>query len=201
MADKRNARKSKASRASAKSKPVATPRSKSRAKPVATPSRSSTRKRNPSVKAAASRIGKKGPAHLQLEDEGVSQDDIAEDILADLDLTPDKNDAHYAPSDGSKNDLQASEDGYEEFDMVSEGDDDDSEEGDSEPRPRRIEFKKKKNNQTRGGMLAILSHSLRDSSYEIPQVDLRFKLSKLHLKFLTMADLKNCRFRRGPHGQ
>ena len=193
MADKQNVQKSKAQKAPAKSKPVATP------------SRSSMRKRKPSVKATASCKGKKGPAHLQLEDEGVSQDDIAEHILADLNLTPNKNGvAHYASSDGSKNDLQVYEDEFEEFDMGGNGDEHDLEEGDSEPHPRQIEFKKKKNNRTQSGMLAILSHSLRDSSYEIPQVDLQssmFKLSTFHLKFLTIADSKNCQFCQGPHGQ
>ena len=100
------------------------------------------------------------------------------------------------------------EDKFEEFDMGRNGDEHNSEEGDSEPEPCpcQIEFKKnwKKNKRTWGGMLAILLHSLRDSSYEIPQVDLQlslFMLSIFHLKFLTMADLKNCQLHQGPHGQ
>lgn len=153
MGDKRNTRKSKAQRAPAKSKPRPV-------LPVATPSRSpSTRKRKPSLKAAASRTGRKGPVHLQLEDEGVSLDDIAEDILADLERTSEKNEAaHYAPSDSSK---QVYEDEFEEeIDIGSDGDECDSEEDASEPASvPRIEFKRKKSdNRTRGGMLAILSY-------------------------------------------
>jgi hypothetical protein len=124
----------------------------------ATPSRPpSTRKRRLSVKAAASRTGRKGPVRLQLEDEG---DDIAEDILADLGLTPGKN----VPSDGSKNELQEYEEDFEddfeefeEFDMGSDGDDNIEDEED-EPGPRIEDKRKKSNNLTRGGMLAILSH-------------------------------------------
>ena len=144
MGDKRNTRKPKApsKRAPAKFKPL---------KLVTMPSRSlSTRKRKLSVKAAASNTGRKKPAYLQpdLVDEGVSQDDIAEDILADLECTP-------SDHDSSK---QVSEDEFEEFDMRSDGDEHDSEEDASESLAR-IEFKRKKsNNQTRGGMLAILSH-------------------------------------------
>ena len=82
-----------------------------------------------------------------LVDEGVSQDDIAEDILADLKRTP-------SDHDSSK---QVSKDEFEEFDMGSDGDEHDSE--DSSESLARIEFKRKKsNNWTQGGMLAILSH-------------------------------------------
>jgi hypothetical protein len=191
MGDKRNARKStKAQRTPAKSKPVATP------------SRSpSTRKRRPSVKAAAR--NRPLAVQFQLEDEGVSQDAIAEDILAELELTPEKNvAAHYAPSDGSKNDSQDYEDF--EFDEEFDGSDGDEDEVAIEPGPRRIDFKKnlkKSKNQTRGGMLDILSHKDRDSSYEILQVYLQSKLLIFHLRFLMMADTKNCRFRQGPHGR
>ena len=115
MGDKRNAQKPKAVSA----KP----------KPAATPSRSPlTCKQKLSVKAAASRIQRKGPVCLQLEDEGVSQDDITEDILADLELTPAKNEAAcYAPSDGSRNGLQEYEDsfkdGLEDFEGFDVGSD------------------------------------------------------------------------------
>lgn len=101
------------------------------------------------MKAAASNTGRKKPAYLQpdLVDEGVSQDDIAEDILADLKRTP-------SDHDSSK---QVSKDEFEEFDMGSDGDEHDSE--DSSESLARIEFKRKKsNNWTQGGMLAILSH-------------------------------------------
>jgi hypothetical protein len=174
MGDKRNARKPKAQ----------TP---AKSKPAATPSRSPlTRNRKTPVRAAASRIQKKGPVRLQLEDEGVSLDNVAEDILADLELTPGKNEATL--SDGSRNDYEDSfEDGLEDFenfnhDMGSDIDEED------EPPPR-IDFKRKKsNNRTQGGMLAILSH--KDSPYEIPQVDLQLSMLIFHLRFLTMADTK-----------
>ena len=161
MGDKCNARKPKAISA----KP----------KPAATPSHSpSTCKQKLSVKATASRIQRKGPVRLQLEDEGVSQDDITKDILADLELTPGKNEAaHYAPSDGSRNGLQEYEDSFEDgledfkgFDVGSDGDEDE---------PVWIDFKRKKSNtgnRTQGGMLATLSWKDFDSPYEIPQVDL-----------------------------
>ena len=165
-------------------------------KPAATPSHSpSTRKRKLSVKAAASCIQRKGPVRLQLEDEGVSQDDITEDILADLELTPAKNEAAcYAPSDGSRNGLQEYEDSFKDgledfegFDVGSDGDEDEDE-------PVRIDFKRKKSNtgnRTRGGMLAILPWKDFNSPYEIPQLDLQpSTLLIFHLRFLTMADTK-----------
>ena len=73
---------------------------------------------------------------MQLEDEGVSQDDIAKDILADLELTPGKNEAtRYALSDGSRNGLQDYEDSFEDgledfkgFDVRSDGDEDEEDE-------------------------------------------------------------------------
>jgi hypothetical protein len=179
MGDRRNARKStKAQRTPAKSKPVATPSRSPQA---------STRRRRPSAKAAAR--NRPSAVQFQLEDEGVSQDAIAEDILAELTLTPEKNvAAHYAPSDGSQD--------YEDFkfDEEFDGSSGDEDEGASEPGPRRIDLKKnlkKSKIRTRGGMLDILSHKDRDSSYEIPQAYPQFKLSISHLRFLTMADTKN----------
>lgn len=149
MGDKRNARKTttkartQTQRAPAKSKPVAT----------STPARSSTRKRQPTVKAAttASARNLNRPDHSQLEDEGVSQDTIASDILAELDLTPEKNVA--TPSDGSKNDpdeYDDFEDFVEEFDMGSDGDSDEDLEELTEPRPRQINFKKDVKNSKNG---------------------------------------------------
>jgi hypothetical protein len=145
------------------------------------------------------------PDHFQDElDEGVSQDIIAGDILAELELTPEKNVA--APSDGSGNaNLDEYDDDVEdfgeEFDMGSEGDSDEDE--DEEPGPRRIDFKKnlkKSKNGTRGDIIS--SYKDRNLSYEISQVYLQsvFKSSIFHLRFLMMGDIKKCRFRPKPHG-
>jgi hypothetical protein len=73
----------------------------------------------------------------ELEDEGVSQDIIAEDILAELDLTgtPEKN-------VNSKNNLQDDEEEEEEFDFGSDGNEEEEDSEEEEPRPRRIDFKK-----------------------------------------------------------
>jgi hypothetical protein len=71
MGDKRNTR---------KSTKAPTRKAPAKSKPVATPSRSpSTRKQKPSAKAATRNTR---PVHFQLEDEGVSQDIIAEDTVA-----------------------------------------------------------------------------------------------------------------------
>ena len=118
-----------------------------------------------------------------------------EDILADLNHTPEKNDAtlsHYAPSDSSKN-----EDGFgefEEFDMVSNGDEHNSEEGDSEPGPTRIEFKKKKA-QGHGGMLAICQNSIVGAVgygqsarvWSVGVLDVWMQGSKMQLKLMCFA--------------
>ena len=75
----------------------------------------------------------------------MSQDTIANDILAELDLTPEKNVS--TPSDGSKNDLYEYddfEDFGEDFDMGSGGDSDEDLEELTEPRPRQIDFLKKR---------------------------------------------------------
>jgi hypothetical protein len=153
MGDKRNTRKSTKAR---------TQKTPAKSKPVATPStRSSTRKRKPSVKAAT----RNKPVRFQLEygseleDEGVSQDIIAEDILEELRVnrTPEKNvAARYAPSDNSKNDLQDDdfEEFEEEFDFRSDGDEEEEEE-EEEPGPRRIDFTKKKSKTgTRGDVFS-----------------------------------------------
>ena len=151
MGDKQNTRKSTKAR---------TQKAPAKSKPVATPSRSpSTRKRNPSAKAAM----RNRPVRFQLEDgdeledEGVSQDIIAEDILKELRVnrTPKKNvAAHYAPSDNSKNDLQ--DDNSEEFEEEFESDgDEEEEEEEEEPGPRRIDVTKKKSKTgTRGDVFS-----------------------------------------------
>jgi hypothetical protein len=104
------------------------------------------------MKAAA----KNRPVQLEdaseLEDEGVSQDIIAEDILAELDLTgtPEKN-------VNSKNDLQDDDEFEEEFDFGSDGNEEEEDSEEEEPRPRRIDFKKdlkKSKNGTRGDVLS-----------------------------------------------
>jgi hypothetical protein len=152
MGDKRNARKPKVQRATAQTRMAVTP-----SRPL------STRKRKLSAKAAANNAGRKKLVYSQLEDEGVSQDVIAEDILADLGATPEKNEAvRYVPSHSSKNgwqeyddDFEEEEEAYEEIVLESDGDDDFEQEED-DPGPRIKDKRKKPNTLARSGVLAIL---------------------------------------------